>query len=375
VGDVVAEGLACYVLGITISRQDPHELPDGAVWSDKSFLLRAIGLAGSPLAADGDGSPDNPGVAEDPDWRRRQVIAIEAAGLLVHYHLMGGKPDEARVRLERIRQMIDASGYRFGQGRAALLHADVLVGEGSFARARESNQAALDLYRAIDNRDRASIALNNLAGISIYLGEFAAAYDYASAALDTSRELGVISPHFYHQCSWAAFHAGRYDGAIAFAREGLAASGAVGPYQTAMLYLGLGDGYLGLRQWAEASRAITTARQHADSARSEALTLTTRARYATVLRQQGDPAAAQDEARAISESLQTVPIDAHLEPLRSCLDCYRALATAEPEEARPLLEKAYHMLQHQALQIEDEALRRQFLEGIPVNRGIIQAWM
>ena len=67
-------------------------------------------------------------------------------------------------------------------------------------------------------------------------------------------------------------------------------------------------------------------------------------------------------------------------PLEVYLICYRILsATAQGdpsaiERAQAVLAKAHEALLDQAAKISDSALRRKFLEDVPVNREITAAW-
>jgi len=56
---------------------------------------------------------------------------------------------------------------------------------------------------------------------------------------------------------------------------------------------------------------------------------------------------------------------------RPHLVCYRVLRASEDPRADEVLEQAYGMLQERAAQIEDEALRRSYLEDVAVNREIM----
>jgi hypothetical protein len=50
------------------------------------------------------------------------------------------------------------------------------------------------------------------------------------------------------------------------------------------------------------------------------------------------------------------------------------LGAAGDPRAREVLEIAYLQLQERAAKIEEEALRRSFLENVPWNREIVKLW-
>ena len=77
----------------------------------------------------------------------------------------------------------------------------------------------------------------------------------------------------------------------------------------------------------------------------------------------------------ILDQLQTCPtLDGTDEPLRVYLTCYRALRANRDPRAGEILEAAYRLLQERATCINDERLRRSFLENVAVHREILTAW-
>jgi predicted ATPase/DNA-binding SARP family transcriptional activator/class 3 adenylate cyclase len=53
------------------------------------------------------------------------------------------------------------------------------------------------------------------------------------------------------------------------------------------------------------------------------------------------------------------------------LTCYRVLSAVSDPRADTILEQAYRMLEQRAAQIDDEVLRRSYLENVPANRELI----
>jgi len=56
------------------------------------------------------------------------------------------------------------------------------------------------------------------------------------------------------------------------------------------------------------------------------------------------------------------------------LVCYRVLRANGDPRADAILDQAYRMLEQRAAQIEDEVLRRSYLENVPANRELIAAF-
>ena len=90
---------------------------------------------------------------------------------------------------------------------------------------------------------------------------------------------------------------------------------------------------------------------------------------------QGNPVQAQAYVKEILSYLETHPaLCGADEPFRVYLTCYRVLRANEDPRARDLLDNAYRLLQERANKIDDEELRRSFLESVPAHREIVKAW-
>jgi tetratricopeptide (TPR) repeat protein len=89
---------------------------------------------------------------------------------------------------------------------------------------------------------------------------------------------------------------------------------------------------------------------------------------------QGDLAQAQAHVEEILSHLQVGSLDGTVEPSRIYLTCYQVLRANGDPRAGEVLEAAYHLLQERAAKIDDEELRRSFLENVKANREIVAAW-
>ena len=89
----------------------------------------------------------------------------------------------------------------------------------------------------------------------------------------------------------------------------------------------------------------------------------------------GDRAGALAHVEEILCCLETYPeLYGTWEPLRVYLTCYRVLRAGEDPRAEEILDAAYRLLQERAARIEDERLRRSYLENVAAHREIIAAW-
>jgi hypothetical protein len=62
------------------------------------------------------------------------------------------------------------------------------------------------------------------------------------------------------------------------------------------------------------------------------------------------------------------------EPVSLYLTCYQVLTASGDPRAAGILEAGYQFLQERADLIGDEALRRSFLEKVPMNRELNKLW-
>jgi hypothetical protein len=89
----------------------------------------------------------------------------------------------------------------------------------------------------------------------------------------------------------------------------------------------------------------------------------------------GDPTEALAHVGEILDYLQDhSALLGTLEPLRIYLTCYRVLLANEDGHAEEVLDAAYRLLQERAATIEDEDLRRSYLENVVVHREIAALW-
>jgi tetratricopeptide (TPR) repeat protein len=61
-------------------------------------------------------------------------------------------------------------------------------------------------------------------------------------------------------------------------------------------------------------------------------------------------------------------------PVEVFLICYLVLRAVQDGRAASLLQQGYNLLRDVASKIEDDELRRSYLERVPENRAMIQAW-
>jgi hypothetical protein len=92
---------------------------------------------------------------------------------------------------------------------------------------------------------------------------------------------------------------------------------------------------------------------------------------AQVALDKGDLAGALEITEGILDHLETGSLDGTADPFQVYLTCYTALNENRDRRAGQLLLNARHKLQERANNIDDEELRRSFLENVPSQRKLV----
>jgi hypothetical protein len=86
----------------------------------------------------------------------------------------------------------------------------------------------------------------------------------------------------------------------------------------------------------------------------------------------GEPSQARVHVNKILEHLRAHTLDGTYEPFRVYWTCYRVLKVHDDARAAEVLRTACRLLQERAAGIEDDGLRRSFLEEVPAHWKLIQ---
>ncbi len=137
----------------------------------------------------------------------------------------------------------------------------------------------------------------------------------------------------------------------------------------------LGHALVGLGRLDEAADAYRQAlrlRRELDAHTKAMEPLAGLARVTLAQEERADALAYVEEILACLETHPT--LDGTTEPLRVYLTCYRVLRANEDPRAEEILGNAYHLLQERASRIEDQKLRRSYLENVAAHREIVREW-
>ena len=288
-----------------------------------------------------------------------------------------GQPAAARVYFEQAMQIARQIGDRMGE---SMLLNNLGLGayyEGDLSAADAYYTQALALCRAIGNRIDEGQVLNNLGWDAMILGDYPAGQQYYEQALALARRLGdkysessILSNLglLLHQtgdqaaalgCSQQALELARPAGYDSLCAEALAHQG---------------HSLAALAQYDKAVEAYQAAYNLYQQIERPDRALEVLAGLARLHLAQGELALAVERISQVLPGLRPALLDNAEEGLRVYLTCYQALQAAGDRRARPLLENAHQLLQERAARLTDTARRQSFLENVPVNRAILQAF-
>jgi hypothetical protein len=135
-------------------------------------------------------------------------------------------------------------------------------------------------------------------------------------------------------------------------------------------WLGLGQALAQLRRQTEALAAYQQALAAQQAHGQQHLVIRTLSAMAASALQQGDLVAALQHVEAILSGVDLATTEEIHEPLACALICYQVLQSNGDARADRVLRITWQRLQSQVITIDDEKLRRSFLEKVEVNRTI-----
>jgi adenylate cyclase len=246
-----------------------------------------------------------------------------------------------------------------------------------FTRAKTYQLEALRGARQIGDRVTESYSLVNLARSCLMTGDYQTAYDYIQSGLELIREIGdpqgecamLVDLSYYH-CE-----TGNLEAARDRAREALDQSRELG-FQSeeawALHLLGEAEWHSGhAREAYEYYQAALEARRELGE---DGEACDSQAGMARACLSLGDMEQAMAQVEQLLDTWEmrgTLGLD---QPIQDMLICYQVLAAAQDPRAPGLLERGYRLLQECATNIEEENLRRAFLENVRANRELLEIW-
>jgi len=259
-------------------------------------------------------------------------------------------------------------GDRQREGRALRDLGELQLQYGQYTKAMASFEESLRVCEATGNRRDEGWALHYLGLAYGQLGDSASARAFAERAAFVHRATG---DHLGMEVAcWILARACAQEGDYAGVREWLAQAPGIGGMRvwlSANVSWAQGDVEHAKREYRDALHlAHTTSHENAQRAALYGL--------AAVALAEGDLNRAQRYTEELWTDLQARPWADTLSGFRPHLVCYRVLRANGDPRADAILEQAYRMLEQRAAQIDDEVLRRSYLENVPAHRELIAAF-
>ena len=309
-------------------------------------------------------------------YRVGEGNALEQLGAAL---LMQGDYDQARVRLQESLRICREIGHRRREAFALMWLGLVCADSGEYSQARGHLERALHIFGAMGDRFAQRTALSFLGRAAAAVGDYAKARACLEQAMGITQDAGLQNlPVGVFTLAWLALvaHYLGDDGAVL----GMVTH-AQPPDRGTRWLLGpspsvaLGHALAALGQIAGAADAYG---QEVALLRERGLlyrAMDPLAGLARVAQTQGDLAGALVHVEAILRYLEARPaLEGAMEPLRVYLTCYQVLQAHDDPRAEAVLEAGYRLLQARVANIDDEDLRRSYLENVPYHRELVAAW-
>lgn len=325
-----------------------------------------------------------------------------------------GHYDQARSTYKECLTNSRFIGHRFAE--AAILDNIGIVAnfQGKYTEAKEYCEASLELRREIQDRRGEGSVLKNLGIATLNQGHYEMAQHYLDESLKISQEVGDKSLELWlsKYYSMLALQLGDYDKAQEILEHSLARSQQLKIHWeegVALHYLGIihhnqksfkqayslynqsvaiseevkhtrtvGMTLNQLGQLASDEADWNTAYDSYERAQSYLKTIdftphliAAQAGFGKATFALGDVNSARKILNPVCHYLDTHELHGDWWPIRVSLMCWRLLTAWDDPRADSLLQKMAHTIQTQADNIEDQELRRSFLENVPENQEIL----
>jgi predicted ATPase/class 3 adenylate cyclase len=316
-------------------------------------------------------------VSREMGNRGSEAWAILNLGIISYFrgdYVRSRNDHEQSLRICReVRERFYEAEVLYGLGRIA---ADLV----DCATARDYFEQSLRVHRGIHSGGPEGWVLVRLGLVFHLQGDHASAGRYYEQALRIGREVGnwqVEAMALMHM-GLLSHHLGDDRAARACSQQALGVIGNLDlgwAVDLIHVFDVLGHALAGLGRPAEAADAYRQALALRRERGQHHLTMESLAGLAHVALAQGDPAGALAHVKEILDYLEDHPVlEGTWEPLRIYLTCYRVLQDGGDPRAGEILDAAYHLLQERAATIEEEELRRSYLENVAAHREIVAAW-
>jgi len=303
--------------------------------------------------------------------RPAEAAALDALSLICR-----GQDDYARAMAasEQSLAIQGEAGGPLGQAHSQANLAWALAEQGFYAEGESLCWQVLRFARESGERGREGVALLIMGLIRYHQGDYAEVRTFLEQARQSSRDSGEgwVQSASLVVLSLVSYVQGDDEAARDHAQQALKTVPAEWHLGEGNSSLVLGHALAGLGDGAGATAAYHQALDSYHRAGHVNPPNEVRAGLARVALAQGDTAQALEHVEPILDHLKSHTLNGTYEPFRIRLTCYRVLKVNEDTRAGEVLRTAYNLLQERAARIEDERLRRSFLEAVPWHRELVE---
>jgi len=263
-------------------------------------------------------------------------------------------------------------GAREGEGETLTYLGDLYRYQGDYARARAYFAQAQQLFAEIKYREREARVVRGWGLLKLDWADYAGARHCFERSLPILRETGdpeQILP-LVGLCSVARLQ-GDSEAACAYGRQARdIAQDLVNRHLEAIAWQQLGQALHETGDLIQAMHAYQQALNMRRAMGERNLAMESLAGLAKIALAQDDPDQAMEYVEEILRHLETGTLYGAEEPFRVYLTCYHVLQAHEDPRARDVLTTAHDLLGQRAATIEDEEMRRAYLEEVDVHREL-----
>ena len=309
---------------------------------------------------------------EDHDAEGEALVLVQAASVLHNQ----GRYAEARQHLEAARPMFAASGYKYRQAVVTGNLGTILVVLGELGAGRRLLVEGLALSEEVRDKEGVATGLGTLGDLYRRVGDLDQAQDHLRRSLAAAPDLDasyLVSDSLLGLALVAA-ERGDLTEALERSREAADEADRAGS-QLALARARFGEGVIrAARGELEAAAvALDEARRRAEDLGLTDLPLEAKAALAWVALQDDRVDDALGLVEPLLGRLDAAGLEGCLDPGRVILCCWRVLCAAGDRRCGDVLDAAGAFLDEMASRIDEDDLRRGFLERVTSNVELMAA--
>jgi tetratricopeptide (TPR) repeat protein len=290
---------------------------------------------------------------------------------------------QAQRYLEEAQQAFKATNDRMGEIRCLSMAGHLTYARGDYANSLSLYKHCLSLTKGIGWRYANSHNLSAIGNCYFELGNYLQAKNFHQQALIICKEVGNLERESMSLDTLGLiFHfSGEFTKAKSFYEKALEIDRKINnPRSKSYVLTHLGNTLIQLKQVAEAEDYLNQALKIRLELEDQAAAIDTRTGLARLAQAKGEQEKALGMVIEILTWINDKGTDGIELPAFVYLACYQILKEAADSDIdqhldpNTVLKAGYDYLQIRTTYIQDDDLRRQFLENVPYNRDLLAAW-